>query len=57
MAQTLHRIFVDVFSTGDRVRRSIANQAAHPEPVVFEDEFLSLLRRHELEYKQRFLLR
>ena len=57
MAQTLHRIFVDVFSTGDRVRRSIANQAAHPEPVVFEDEFLSLLRRHELEYEQRFLLR
>ncbi len=40
-----------------RVRRYIANQAAHHEQVVFKDEFLSLLKRHELEYKERFLWR
>ena len=58
MAQTLHRILVHVvFSTKDRVRQTIADQAAHHEPVVFEDEFLSLVRRHELEYEERFLWR
>ena len=39
------------------VRQYIADQAAHHEKVVFKDEFLSLLKRHELEYEERFLWR
>ena len=39
------------------VRQYIAHQAAHHEKVVFKDEFLSLLKRHELEYEERFLWR
>ena len=40
-----------------RVRQYIADEAAHHEQVVFKDEFLSLLKRHELEYEERFLWR
>ncbi len=50
MAQTLHRIFLHVvFSTKD--------QAAHHERVAFKAEFVSLLKRHEPEYEERFLWR
>ena len=37
------------------VKRYIADQAEHHEKVVFKDEFLSLLKLHELEYEERFL--
>ena len=40
-----------------RVRKYIANQAAHHERVAFKDEFLALLKRHQLEYEERFLWR
>ena len=40
-----------------RVRKYIANQAAHHKRVAFKDEFLSLLRRNELEYEESFLWR
>ena len=39
------------------VRKYIANQAAHHKRVAFKDEFLSLLKRNELEYEERFLWR
>ena len=40
-----------------RVRKYIANQAAHHKRVAFKDEFLSLLKRNELEYEECFLWR
>ncbi len=40
-----------------RVREYIANQEEHHRRIPFKDEFLSLLKRNKLEYKERFLWR
>jgi putative transposase len=37
------------------VRRYIANQQAHHQRQSFEDEFVQLLRLHEVEFDQRYL--
>ena len=39
------------------VRTYIANQEEHHERIGFKDEFVSLLKRNELEYEERFLWR
>jgi hypothetical protein len=40
-----------------QVRRYIAGQQEHHRRVRFEDEFVSLLKRHEMEYDERYLWR
>ncbi len=40
----------------DRVKKYIQNQREHHTKQTFEDEFVSLLRLHEIEYDERFLL-
>ena len=39
------------------VKEYIANQEEHHKRIAFKDEFLSLLKRNELEYEERFLWR
>ncbi len=37
------------------VRKYIANQEAHHRRMTFEEEFRSLLQKHEMEYDERFV--
>jgi len=39
----------------ESVRRYIANQKAHHERQSFEDDFVQLLRLHEVEFDGRYL--
>lgn len=39
----------------DDVRRYIQNQATHHARTSFQDEFRSLLRRHEIEFDERYI--
>ncbi len=39
----------------ETVRRYIANQKAHHQQQSFEDEFVQLLKMHEVEYDERYL--
>jgi hypothetical protein len=36
-------------------RRYTANQEAHHRKVTFQEEFLALLKAHEVEYQERYL--
>jgi REP element-mobilizing transposase RayT len=42
-------------SNVERVRRYIANQEEHHRTVTFQDEFLSFLHKHGIEYDPRFV--
>ena len=39
----------------DEVRRYIANQEEHHKKISFQDEVRALLRRHQLEWDERYL--
>jgi REP-associated tyrosine transposase len=39
----------------ERVRRYIANQEAHHRKIGFQDELRSLLRRHNIEWDERYV--
>jgi putative transposase len=39
----------------EAVRRYIAGQEAHHRKVTFQEEFLALLKAHEIEYDERYL--
>jgi putative transposase len=39
----------------ERVRKYIANQEAHHRKFSFQDELRSLLRRHEIEWDERYV--
>ena len=39
-----------------QVRRYIARQQEHHTRIRFEDELVSLLQRHRMEYDERYLL-
>jgi REP element-mobilizing transposase RayT len=41
----------------DEVKKYIAGQQAHHRKVTFEEEFLSLLRRHGMDYEPQDVLR
>ncbi len=43
------------FSNLDAVKRYIANQAEHHRQRTFREEFVALLRRHEIEFDERYL--
>jgi REP-associated tyrosine transposase len=42
-------------SQTEMVRRYIANQHAHHRKLTFQEEFLTLLKAHEIEYDERYL--
>lgn len=39
----------------DAVRRYIEDQPAHHEQVTFQEEYLALLRQHQIEFDERYL--
>jgi putative transposase len=39
----------------ETVKESIATQADHHRTVTFQEEFLAFLRRHDLEFEERYL--
>jgi len=43
------------FSDTERVRSYIRNQEQHHRKMTFEEELLRLLRRHDLEFDERYL--
>jgi REP-associated tyrosine transposase len=43
-------------SRAEQVRRYIARQREHHSRIGFKDELVSLLKRHQLEYEERYLL-
>jgi putative transposase len=43
-------------SSIDRVRSYIANQKQHHAKITFEDELRELLRRHGIQYDEKYLL-
>ena len=42
-------------SQTETVRHYIANQEAHHRKLTFQEEFLTLLKAHEIEYDERYL--
>ncbi|MBN2216515.1 MAG: IS200/IS605 family transposase [Pirellulales bacterium] len=42
------------FSSLERVRRYVLNQEAHHRQRTFQDEFVALLRRHQLAHDEHF---
>lgn len=48
-------VFAVCKSHADRVADYIANQREHHKKQTFEEEFVSLLRLHEIEYDERYL--
>ena len=55
--QAVYAAFSLIQSNVAGVRKYIDNQAAHHKRMAFKDEFLSLLKRNELENEERFLWR
>lgn len=47
--------FTVSYSNIDQVKKYLANQAQHHRCVSFQEEFLELLRRHELEWDERYV--
>jgi len=47
--------FAVSFSSLDRVKGYIAHQAEHHRTRTFQEEFLALLRRHHIEFDERYL--
>jgi len=39
----------------ETVRRYIAGQEAHHRKLTFQEEFLALLKAHEIEYDERYI--
>jgi REP-associated tyrosine transposase len=47
--------FAVSYSNVDQVKAYLAKQADHHRRMTFQDEFRELLRRHELEWDQRYV--
>jgi putative transposase len=47
--------FAVSYSTIDSVKLYLANQVQHHTHKTFQDEFLEFLRRHELEWDERYI--
>jgi len=39
----------------DKVKRYIENQAEHHRAQSFQDEYLSMLRKHQIDFDERFV--
>ena len=53
--QAGYAAFAVSFSHVETVKRYIATQADHHRSVTFREEFLAFLRRHDLEFEERYL--
>jgi len=53
--QTGYGAFSVSHSNRDAVRKYIENQEEHHKKVSFKDEFLTLLRKHEIAFEERYL--
>jgi len=53
--QSGYGAFAVSYSNLSEVRRYIANQQEHHRAVTFKEEFLALLKRHNLEYDERYV--
>jgi hypothetical protein len=53
--QSGYGAFAVSYSGLDEVKRYLANQAEHHRRHSFQEEFLAFLKRHELEFDERYL--
>jgi putative transposase len=53
--QTGYGAFAVSYSNIDQVKAYLATQEEHHRRRTFQEEFLGLLRRHEIEYDERYL--
>jgi REP element-mobilizing transposase RayT len=53
--QTGYGAFAVSYSHVDRVKRYIAGQEKHHRRTTFQEEFLAFLKRHRIEYDERYL--
>jgi hypothetical protein len=53
--QSGYGAFAVSFSNLESVDRYIANQAQHHRRIEFKREFVTLLKRHEIEYQEKYL--
>ena len=47
--------FAVSYSSLDSVKKYIADQATHHRRIGFKEEFIALLRRHDVEFDERYL--
>jgi putative transposase len=47
--------FAVSYSHVDKVKRYIARQAQHHRRTTFQEEFVAVLRRHQIEFDERYL--
>jgi putative transposase len=53
--QTGYAAFAVSFSNIDQVKKYLARQAEHHRKQTFQEEFVAFLRRHHIEYDERYL--
>ena len=53
--QTGYGAFTVSYSSVEAVKTYIANQAEHHRKRTFQEEFVEFLRRHGIEYDERYL--
>jgi REP element-mobilizing transposase RayT len=53
--QTGYGAFTVSYSNADGVKQYIANQAEHHRVRTFQEEFVEFLKRHGIEYDERYL--
>ena len=53
--QTKYGAFSVSVSQLDKLIQYIENQPAHHRTVSFQEEFISLLKKHNIEYDERYL--
>ena len=47
--------FAVSYSDLEEVKRYIANQVEHHSTMTFKEEFISFLKKHDLEYNEKYL--
>ena len=53
--QSGYGAFAVSYSQLDQVKAYLANQEQHHRKLSFQDEFLEFLRRHQLEWDERYV--
>lgn len=53
--QTGYGAFAVSFSNLEQVKRYIANQAKHRAKLSFKEDFVALLKKHDIEYDEKYL--
>ena len=53
--QTGYGAFSVSFSNVEQVRAYIANQEEHHKTISFQEEFIAFLKRHSIEYDERYI--